>query len=38
MRAQRDQFETHHLTCLVCGALPGTPGKIERQDDCHNDM
>lgn len=24
MRAQHDQFETHHLTCLVCGALPGT--------------
>jgi hypothetical protein len=23
-RDQRDQFETHHLTCLVCGALPGT--------------
>jgi hypothetical protein len=24
MRSQQDQFETHHLTCLVCGALPGT--------------
>jgi hypothetical protein len=24
MRAQQDQFETHHLTCLVCGAVPGT--------------
>lgn len=24
MRGQRDEFETYHLTCMVCGALPGT--------------
>ncbi len=24
MRARKNEFETHHLTCLVCGALPGT--------------
>jgi hypothetical protein len=24
MRAGREQFETHHLTCMVCGAVPGT--------------
>jgi hypothetical protein len=24
MDVQRDSFETHHLACMVCGALPGT--------------
>jgi len=24
--ARRDHFETHHLTRMVCGALPGTTG------------
>jgi len=24
MWLQQDKFETHHLTCPVCGALPGT--------------
>jgi hypothetical protein len=24
VRASQDRFETHHLTCMVCGALPGT--------------
>jgi hypothetical protein len=24
MRADQDKFETYHLTCPVCGALPGT--------------
>lgn len=24
MRFDQDKFETHHLTCMVCGALPGT--------------
>jgi hypothetical protein len=24
MFTQREEFETHHLTCPVCGALPGT--------------
>ena len=23
MRDRAGQFETHHLTCMVCGALPG---------------
>ena len=23
MRDRADQFETHHLPCMVCGALPG---------------
>jgi hypothetical protein len=23
MRADRDKCETHHLMCMVCGALPG---------------
>jgi hypothetical protein len=24
MRFDRDKFETYHLTCMVCGAPPGT--------------
>jgi hypothetical protein len=24
MRARHDESETHHLMCMVCGALPGT--------------
>lgn len=24
MRIRQDKFETHHLTCMVCGALPDT--------------
>ena len=24
MRVDQDRFETYHLTCPVCGALPGT--------------
>jgi hypothetical protein len=24
VRASQGRFETHHLTCMVCGALPGT--------------
>jgi hypothetical protein len=24
MRVNQGKFETHHLTCMVCGALPGT--------------
>jgi hypothetical protein len=24
MRFDRGKFETYHLTCMVCGALPGT--------------
>jgi hypothetical protein len=24
MRFDQGKFETHHLTCMVCGALPGT--------------
>ena len=24
MRVRQDVFETFHLTCMVCGALPGT--------------
>jgi hypothetical protein len=24
MDVRRDRFEIHHLTCMVCGALPGT--------------
>ena len=24
MRVRQDKCETHHLTCMVCGALPGT--------------
>jgi hypothetical protein len=24
MHARQDSYETHHLTCPVCGALPGT--------------
>ena len=24
MRVRGDGFETYHLTCMVCGALPGT--------------
>jgi hypothetical protein len=24
MRDQRNESETYHLTCMVCGALPGT--------------
>jgi hypothetical protein len=24
MRADQGRFETYHLTCMVCGALPGT--------------
>lgn len=24
MRARQDESETHHLMCMVCGALPGT--------------
>jgi hypothetical protein len=24
MRDRSDKFETYHLTCVVCGALPGT--------------
>jgi hypothetical protein len=24
MRVGEQRFETHHLTCMVCGALPGT--------------
>jgi hypothetical protein len=23
MEDRQDKFETHHLTCMVCGALPG---------------
>jgi hypothetical protein len=23
MRTRQDQFETYHLTCMVCWALPG---------------
>ena len=24
MRVRQGRFETYHLTCMVCGALPGT--------------
>jgi hypothetical protein len=24
MRVRQDKLETHHLTCMMCGALPDT--------------
>jgi hypothetical protein len=32
MRDHADQFETYHLTCMVCGALPGITCVDEDQE------